>query len=182
MIYELTSEYYLRSLRESDLSGSYQSWFENQEVCKYNSHGKFFKNEDWLRAFYNNLNEESQVVCAICHKEDGHIGNVSLQHISVINRNAEFAILIGNPNHWRKMVGLSASLALLRHGFEKLNLERIYCGTAGNNIGMQKLALKMGMVEEGRRRKHLFLEGNWEDMVEYGVLRQDFNIGLDSQR
>ncbi len=174
MIYELTDGYYVRSLHESDLNGPYQSWFEDQNVCMYNSHGKFFKNANWFRKFYDNLNREDQVVWAICHQEDGHIGNVSLQSISFINRNAEFAILIGNPKHLRKSVGLNASLALLRHGFEKLNLERVYCGTAGTNVGMQKLALQMGMIEEGRRRKHLFLNGQWEDMVEYGVLRDDF--------
>ena len=32
---------------------------------------------------------------------------------------------------------------------EKLNLERIYCGTASGNMGMQRLALRMGMIEEG---------------------------------
>jgi RimJ/RimL family protein N-acetyltransferase len=53
-------------------------------------------------------------------------------------------------------------------------LERVYCGTSDTNIGMQKLAVQMGMVEEGRRRKHLFLNGRWEDMVEFGVLREDF--------
>ena len=177
MIYELADGYYVRSLRESDLNGPYQSWFENQEVCKYNSHGKFFKNANWFREFYDNLNREGQVVWAVCHQDDGHIGNVSLQSISFINRNAEYAILIGNPKHWRKSVGLNASLALLRHGFEKLNLERVYCGTAGTNVGMQKLAVQMGMTEEGRRRKHLFLNGQWEDMVEYGVLREDFKGG-----
>lgn len=180
MIYKIADDYYVRSLRESDLDGPYQSWFENQEVCKYNSHGKFFKNADWFRKSFSNLNQEDQVVWAICHQKDGHIGNVNLQNISFINRNAEFAILIGNPNHWRKTVGLSASLALLSHGFEKLNLERIYCGTAATNTGMQKLALQMGMVEEGRRRKHLFLDGCWEDLLEYGVLRQDFNAGPSS--
>jgi len=35
------------------------------------------------------------------------------------------------------------------------------------------------MIEEGRRRKHLFLDGGWQDMVEYGVLRDDF-LGMQS--
>jgi ribosomal-protein-alanine N-acetyltransferase len=174
MIYELADGYFVRGLRKDDLDGPYQFWFENQDVCQYNSHGKFIKNANWLREFYDNLNREDQLVWAICHRDDGHIGNVSLQSISFINRNAEFAILIGNPKHWRKSVGLNASLTLLHHGFEKLNLERVYCGTSDTNIGMQKLAVQMGMVEEGRRRKHLFLNGRWEDMVEFGVLREDF--------
>jgi [ribosomal protein S5]-alanine N-acetyltransferase len=174
VIYKLTDGYHVRGLRETDLAGPYPSWFEDQEVCKYNSHGKLFRNAQWFRDFYDGLNREDQVVWAICHEDDGHIGNVSLQSISAINRNAEYGILIGNCKHWGKSVGLSASRAMLRHGFEKLNLERIYCATASDNLGMQRLALRMGMVEEGRRRKHLFLEGGWQDMVEYGLLRDDF--------
>ncbi len=174
MIYQLADGYHVRSLRESDLAGPYPSWFEDQEVCKYNSHGKLFRNAQWFRDFYDGLNREDQVVWAICHDEDGHIGNVSLQSITAINRNAEYAILIGERKHWRRSAGLNASMALLRHGFKKLNLERIYCDTACGNLGMQRLALRMGMVEEGRRRKHLFLEGEWQDLVEYGVLRNEF--------
>lgn len=174
MIHQLADGYHVRGFRESDLAGPYTSWFEDQEVCKYNSHGKFFRNAQWFREFYNNLNSEDRVVWAICHQDDGHIGVISLQNISSINRNAEYAIMIGNRNHWRKSVGLNASLALLGHGFEKLNLERIYCSTASGNLGMQRLAQRMGMDEEGRRRMHLFLNGSWQDMIEYGVLRNEF--------
>ena len=174
MIYELADGYFVRGLLEQDLEGPYSTWFQDQEVCKYNSHGKFLKNADWFREFYNNLNSEDQLVWAICHQDDGHIGNVSLQNISFINRNAEYAILIGNRKHWRKSAGLNASLALLRHGFLKLNLERVYCGTSDANLAMQRLALSMGMSEEGRRKRHLFLEGSWQDMIEYGLLREDF--------
>ena len=174
MICQFADGYYVRAFRESDLSGPYPRWFENQDVCKYNSHGKFFRNDQWFRDFYEGLNREDQVLWAVCHEKDGHIGNVSLRNISVINRNAEYAILIGNQRHWRKSVGFSASMALLLHGFEKLNLERIYCGTASGNVAMQRLALRLGMIEEGRRRKHLFLEGSWHDMLEYGVLRDEF--------
>lgn len=174
MMYVIADGYYVRGLLESDLTGPYPSWFEDQEVCKYNSHGKFVKNADWLRSFYDGLNREDQLVWAICHKDDGHVGNISLQGLSFVNRNAEFAILIGNPKHWRKAVGRHAGLALLQHGFSKLNLERVYCGAAATNLGMQKLAGQLGMVEEGRRRKHLFLAGEWVDMLEYGVLREEF--------
>jgi RimJ/RimL family protein N-acetyltransferase len=174
VIYSLGDGYFVRPLQERDLDGPYPGWFEDQEVCKYNSHGKFAKNADWFRSFYQDLNREGQLVWAVCHDKDGHIGNISLQGISFVNRNAEFAILIGNRDHWGKAVGLRAGEALLRHGFFKLNLERIYCGTAATNTSMQKLATQLGMVQEGARRRHLFLDGEWRDMLEYGILREEF--------
>ena len=174
MIYKLADHYYVRNLKEADLEGSYPSWFENQDVCRFNSHGKFFKNTLWFRAYFESLNKEDKLVWAICHEQDGHIGNISLQNISFINKSAEFAILIGNSNHWQKYVGLNASITIIGHGFLKLNLHRVFCGTAATNIGMQKLAARLGMTEEGRRRKHLYLNGAWEDQVDFGLLRDEF--------
>jgi len=115
------------------------------------------------------------IVWAICHEKDGHIGNVSLQALSMINRSAEFAILLGDRRHWNSGVGSLASSRLLDHGFRKLNLYRIYCGTAITNEGMSHLAVKLGMQQEGVRRSHLFLDDEWVDVVEYGILKDEFN-------
>jgi RimJ/RimL family protein N-acetyltransferase len=175
MIYELNKNYFVRPLAENDLEGPYPGWFEEQEVCRYNSHGKFFKSRAYFRQYLDEMDKEDRVVWGICHIEDGHIGNVSLQRISFIDRTAEFAIILGDKRHWGKAVGHLAGRKLLEHGFKKLNLERIYCGTAATNEGMKKLALAMGMIPEGTRRKHLFLEGARIDMLEYGILRTEFD-------
>lgn len=180
MIYELSKEYFVRPLAEADLEGVYPRWFEDQEVCRYNSHGKFFKTRTYFKEYLSELNRQDRVVWAICHIEDGHIGNVSLQDISFVNRTAEFAILIGDKKHWGKGLGLLVGRKLLEHGFMKLNLERIYCGTAATNEGMKKLAIGMGMTHEGTRRLHLYLEGSRVDVLEYGILRADFEKALIS--
>lgn len=174
MIYSFMEDYFVRTLTESDLLGSYPLWFEDQEVTRYNSHGKFFKNKFYFEEYYRSLNSEDKLVWAICHKTDGHIGNISLQNISFINRNAEFAILLGDKSHQGKGVSFHVGKKIIYHGFLKLNLERIYCGTAASNLPMQKLALSIGMKEEGRRRKHLFLEGSYQDVIDYGILLEDW--------
>jgi ribosomal-protein-alanine N-acetyltransferase len=174
MIYQLSADYFVRPLAEGDLDGPYPSWFEDQEVCRFNSHGKFFKTRASFREYVDELNREDRVVWAICHVDDGHIGNIALQGLSFINRTAEFAIVLGDKRHWGMGVGLLAGLALLRHGFDKLNLERIYCGTASTNEAMKKLALALGMTFEGTRRQHLFLDGSRVDVDDYGILRAEF--------
>ena len=176
MIYDLTEGYYVRGLREDDLSGPYQLWFQDQSICKYNSHGKFIKSEKWFREYLEKLDGESKLVWSICHNEDGHIGNISLNKISFINRNAEYAILIGDRRHWGKSVAFNASYILFDHAFNKLNLERIYCGLAATNLRMKGIAMRLGMLEEGVRRKHLYLNGQWDDALEYGILKDEFKI------
>jgi ribosomal-protein-alanine N-acetyltransferase len=49
MIYELSDNYSVRPFDETDLDGAYPSWFEDQDVCRYNSHGKFFKTKAYLK-------------------------------------------------------------------------------------------------------------------------------------
>lgn len=177
MIYQLNHDYFVRPLTEGDLEGPYPSWFEDQEVCRYNSHGKFFKTLSHFREYVSGLNREDRLIWAICHVEDGHIGNISLQQLSFVNRTAEFAILLGDKRHWNKGVGLLAGKKLLEHGFDKLNLERIHCGTAATNEGMIRLATALGMAQEGTRRSHLFLEGSRVDMLEFGILKSEFQAG-----
>lgn len=174
MIYDLGEGYYVRPLSEEDIDGPYLGWFEDQDVCRYNSHAKFFRTRGAYRDYLGALNREDRVVWAVCHVDDGHIGNISLQSISFIDRTAELAIIIGDKRHWGRGVGRRASRALIAHGFEKLNLERISCGTAATNAGMRALATSLGMRHEGTRRSQLFLEGARVDVMEYGILRGEF--------
>lgn len=173
MIYDLDDGYFVRALQMEDADGPYPSWFEDQEVCKYNRHGKYPKNRKYFFDYIASLNREDSVVWAICHSRDGHIGNVALESISVLNRSAEFAIIIGARDHWGKGAARRAGHALVSHGFDKLNLHRIGCGTAAGNMGMRQLALSLGMQQEGIRRQALFLDGSWEDVIEFGVLRDE---------
>jgi RimJ/RimL family protein N-acetyltransferase len=174
MIYRLSDEYYVRPLAPADLDGPYPGWFEDQDVCRYNSHGKLFRTRAYFEEYLEAAKLDDRVVWAICHERDGHIGNISLQEISPLDRTAEFAILLGDKRHWGRSVGLLAGRQLLAHGFRKLNLERVYCGTAATNEGMKALARKLGMVHEGTRRQQLFLEGRRVDVEEFGILRAEF--------
>lgn len=166
----------VRGLSRDELQGNYPKWFNDMEVCKHNSHGVFPKSMAELAGFIDSLgSDKSKIVWAVFELEGGqHVGNVSLQAMNLINRNAEFAVLMGDRNYWGKGYASEAAELLLLHGFQKLNLHRVYCGTAATNIGMQHLAERMRMVREGVRRQALFLNGEYTDIWEYGVLRDEF--------
>jgi len=160
----------------------YRSWFIDQEVCKYNSHGLFPKTEKELREFAENLGN-GNLVLKICfkdiHDNDGFvlnwIGNISLQHIDWINRSAEFAIVIGEKEYWGKGIAEEAARVLFYHGFCKMNLFRIWSGTSELNIGMIKVFEKLGMKHEGTFVRAQYLLGESHDVVEYGILSNWFD-------
>jgi ribosomal-protein-alanine N-acetyltransferase len=164
----------LRILNEKDIEGNYTRWFNDPEITLYNSHGRFPMTIDKLRDFVNSAcASNNALVLAICDKKNGtHIGNISLQAISWVDRSAEIAFLLGEKEYWGKGLMYEAGKLIIKHGFEALNLHRIHCGTSSDNVGMQKLAEKLGMQKEGVRKHALFKNGKFCDVVEYGIIAE----------
>lgn len=167
---------YLRPLEEKDLRGNYVSWLNDEQVNMYSSHHIFpYSLEEGLAYIKKSQKDRNTLILAIVVKRGNvHVGNISLQNIDYINRNAEFAILVGEKKYWNKGYSTEASSLLLSHGFNALGLLRIYCGTSSKNLSMQKLAISLGMILEGRRRKALFKYGQFVDILEYGILASEF--------
>ena len=167
---------YLRALEDSDVGDAYPQWLNDAEVCRFNSHHRFPATAGGARRFIEAAgNSRTELTLAIVLRGDNtHIGNVTLQKIDHISRNAEFAILVGSKEHWGKRYAREASELIVDHGFRELNLHRIYCGTDARNDGMRRLAAALGMREEGCRRDAIFKDGGFRDIVEFGVLRDEF--------
>jgi [ribosomal protein S5]-alanine N-acetyltransferase len=166
----------LRPLTPADLEGPYVAWLNDPEICAHNSHHVFPYTLAQAKGYIDSTTrDERTLVLAIIAKDTGaHIGNVSLQKIDLLSKNAEYAILIGDRDYWGKGIGHEASMLVLAHGFSTLNLHRIYCGTGSRNEAMQKLAAKLGFKEEGRRRDAHFKNGAYQDIIEYGLLASEF--------
>jgi ribosomal-protein-alanine N-acetyltransferase len=167
---------YLRTLEEDDCEGSYPYWLNDQVVCRGNSHGSFPYSREDARKFVRQLacRTQSLVLAIVTKEEDRHIGNISLDEITHFNRSAEIAILIGDKDYWGKGVGKEASRLVLDHGFLSLNLHRVICGTFANNHAMKKLALFLGMLEEGMLREAVYKSGRWLDILMFGVLQVEY--------
>ena len=136
-------------LLDKNLS-QYYKWFGDHEITKYNSHGIFPKSQKEIDNYFNICeNDKNLLVFMIIEKETKkHIGNISLQNINLINRTAEFAIIIG---------------------------ERIYAGTPLQNIGMIKAFKKINMKFEGELKEAFFLNGKFESIVNYAILKKDWD-------
>lgn len=167
---------YLRPLEIEDLSGDYQSWLNDKEVCQFNSHHVFpYTRRDALKYISDSRRAKDALILAIVLKKNNmHIGNIALQNIDHLNRKAELAILLGNKKYWNKGYSKEAAVLIIEHGFRALNLNRIYCGTFVKNLAMQKLAQYLNMKKEGLRRSDLYKDGSFVDVVEYGVLVSEF--------
>ncbi len=192
-LYE-TKNFYVRPFIKSDITDEYLSWFHDAEVTKYMSHGPYRYTKEEAYEFIDNIKKIGDIIWVIManihHPRQElsplsfrwmsthlHIGNIALQNISQIDRCAEFAGIIGNKNYWNKGISTEAIRLLFEHGFNKLNLNRIWLGTAETNIGMKTIAIKLGMKFEGKLRDHVFLEGKYQSVIQYGILKREWNNG-----
>ena len=166
------TDIFLRPLEENDLKSNYKFWLNDQEVVAHNSHGRFpYSCDDLLNYVKSTSSSNNIIVLAIIDKKSNkHIGNISLQSINWIDRNAEIAFLLGDKNFWSKGIMFQAGKLLINHAFKTLNIHRVYCGTSSNNISMQKLGLKLGMVKEGERKEAIYNNGKYYSVVEYGLI------------
>lgn len=165
----------LRPLTSEDVNGDYVNWLNDVDVNANNGHHVYpYNRELALQYIAGVADQQKNLVLAVVTKDGLHIGNASLQNIDPIHRNAEFAILLGDKEYWGRGIGEEVAILLLNHGFNALNLHRIYCGTIATNVAMQKIAKKIGMREEGRRIEAFFKDGLYTDVFEYGLLKKEF--------
>lgn len=62
---------------------------------------------------------------------------------------------------------------LIKYLFAGYPVERIMAFTDAENIPAQRVLEKNGFQQEGRLRRSMFRAGEWQDMLIYGILRQD---------
>ena len=162
----------LRPLRATDVDGPYLGWLNDADICRYNSHHVFpYTREQALRFVESMRNSRTDMVFAVEDLGSGkHIGNIALQSIHQVNRSAELSFLLGDRDFWGRGIGTEAGRLVLTHAFDGLNLHRVGCGTSDDNTAMRKLASRLGMREEGRRRAGLWKSGSYVDVIEYGIL------------
>jgi len=159
---------YLRPLRLEDANGNYPNWLNDKEVCRYNSHGEVTYTKKMAIEYIKSIQNNSTCkVFAIClNNSNQHIGNISLQQI-VKDTEAEFAILMGEKKFWGQGYAQEAGELLINYGFDKLKLNKIYCGTSEVNIPMQKLALKLNMVLKNIQNNAMKKNNKFLNIINY---------------
>jgi ribosomal-protein-alanine N-acetyltransferase len=167
---------YLRGLEASDVEGQYPTWLNDEILTQYLEHHVFPYSKAAAIEYIQGLRHRRDILMlAIIDKNNNkHIGNITLSSISTLHQSAEFSLLIGDKESHGKGLAKEASKLLLMHGFNTMNLNRIWCGTMDTNIPMQKLALTLGMQYEGIKRQEVYKNGRYNDTLQYSILKEEF--------
>jgi len=104
-----------------------------------------------------------------------HIGSTGLEGILWTNRTAEFGILIGEKSLWNQGYGTEATRLMVKHGFETLNLNRIFLHVYETNPRAMRAYEKVGFVREGIMREARYINGVYINVVLMSILRSEWD-------
>src|SRR5512146_1628111 len=100
------------------------------------------------------------------------VGGIGLS-VEERHMHAELGYWIGVP-YWGKGYATEAARALVTWAFGELGLQRVHACHAAANAASGAVLRKLGMTLEGTQRRHFVKWGQPDDLVQYGLLREEF--------
>lgn len=181
-----------RGIEKDDLA-IFIKWFNDPEVLR--GTGIYLPlsmadQEDWFEAMRKRPVDEHNLAIEVSlpgmravdvADEPGEpgwklIGSCSFFNLDHHNRCSEFGITIGEKSYWNKGYGTEAVRLLCQHGFNTLNLNRIYLRVFETNPGAVRAYEKAGFMHEGRQRQAEFREGKYIDVIVMSILKEEYTI------
>jgi RimJ/RimL family protein N-acetyltransferase len=141
----------LRPIEREDLP-RFVAWFADGEVrhflARYLSMS-MASEEKWFEETLARPEDERPMAIDL-HAGEGvwrHIGAAGYQSIDWRNRGAEVGLAIGEKSMWNQGLGTEVMEAMLRHGFETLNLHRIFLRVFAPTNALCVPTKKMNVLE-----------------------------------
>lgn len=174
---------YLRRIEKSDIEGNYFQWLNDQEVTRWMQNGIFPNSVESMLDYYQRIavSRMEMVLAIVLLENDRHIGNIGLHNIHPVFRSAEIGILIGEKDIWGHGYGSESISLLVAHAFNRLNLNRLSAGAVIKNQGCIRAFEKAGFNREGVSRQAYYCEGRYEDCVQLGLLRDEWEQKITEQ-
>lgn len=166
---------YLRGLEKSDLPNLI-IWMNDPEVTRYLFMGTIPAHLELLtEQWEKDIKSHNEVVFAIVEKKkDEMIGWAGLYSINWISRSAEYRIFIGDRNQWGKGIGTEVAKLMIKYGFEKLNLNKIWLGVNASHIGAFRSYEKASFAKEGVLRQEIFKNNQYYDAIRMSILKEEY--------
>lgn len=137
-----------------------------------------FEEENWYESMMKRPTSEHALVIEV--KDQGPtrdyrpIGTCSFHKLDWRNRSAEIGIMIGEKTFWDQGYGTETMRLLLRHGFNNLNLHRIWLQVYAKNKRGIRAYEKAGFIHEGKHRQGHYQHGQYHDVYLMSVLKEEW--------
>ena len=164
----------LRDLEAADWQAVH-SYASDPEVVRYMDWGPNTEDEtkNFIKRSIADQKEQPRKTyeLAIVLKEnDKLIGSCGI-HVSDPNNQEGWVGYCLDRHFWGQGYGTETAKALLRFGFDQLNLHRIFALCDPGNAASAHVLEKVGMQREGHLRERKLRRGKWHDELLYAILR-----------
>jgi RimJ/RimL family protein N-acetyltransferase len=162
----------LRAIERDDLP-NYVQWLNDPAVLAYFGNlipMSLAQEERW----YENMLQDPRQCNFAIELEGQHIGGAGFGSIDGRNRSAEVGLFVGLPDSWDQGLGRDVLEALLRFGFEQMNLHRIYLRVFADNARAVHLYETVGFRHEGCWRQAEFRHDCYHDLLWMSILRGEW--------
>ena len=186
-----------RAVEREDLT-TFINWYNNPEVLRGTSVTlplSMADEEEWFEKMRKLPADEHNLAIEVClprervdppGEREGEtvpeggeeswklIGSIGFFNLDQRNRSSEFGVMIGEKRYWNNGFGTEAVRMLCQHGFNTLNLNRIYLRVYENNPSAIRAYEKAGFTHEGRQRQAEFRDGKYMDILVMSILKNEF--------
>ncbi|NIA23153.1 MAG: GNAT family N-acetyltransferase [Proteobacteria bacterium] len=166
---------YLSPLAE-DETRTYYRWVNDRDITDtllITPPKTLAAEEEWVRQVKDRKNS---VIFNIRAEDDKLVGNIGLEDICPVDRNAEFGILIGEKEYWGRGIGTEVTKLALIYGFFYLNLHSIFIEVYSFNKRAVKAYENAGFIRDGKLRDATFYRGKYYDSYFMSVIREEWKI------
>lgn len=165
---------YLRPIGQEDAEGYFHKLF-NPELRRLTGTQQPFTLEGTRRYIESLSGDRSTILLLIALSDsDEVIGDIALQDINRINRNASIRIAIDSAEYMGKGYGPESIRLLLEYSFGILNLHRIELQVFAYNERAIKAYEKVGFSREGVQRDALYYNHQYHDSIMMSMLEDEY--------
>ena len=132
--------------------------------------------KDQAEWFANCRNNDSRLRFTIVTEQDGAVGMIGLRDIDWKNGSASgLGIRIAKKELRSHGLATDAQMTLMRYAFDELRLNRINASVLNYNTASLRMCEKVGYKVEGIKRKAIYKDGQFHDLVILGCLKSDYD-------
>jgi RimJ/RimL family protein N-acetyltransferase len=130
----------------------------------------------WIADALADRDTHRRLPFAISGRKSGTvIGSTSYWDFDAANAHVEIGSTWLRRSSWRSGANVETKLLLMRHAFERLDLERVSFRTDIRNERSQRAIERLGAVREGVHRHEMRRrDGSWRDSVHYSILQSEW--------
>lgn len=163
----------LRRVEAAD-SGQLLAWRNAPEVAAYmysDHHISQAEHDRWFAAAMGADDRKYWII----EMDGAPVGLANLARIDLAARRCEWAYYLGEASTRGRGVGSQVEYIVLRHVFEDLGLNKLWCEVLVENEPVWKLHESFGFTREALYRDHVLKAGRFQDVVGLGMLKSDWD-------